>query len=239
MENRLTREAALARIAEIERELNQLETSDQQDLERLEAREMARLRAEARGGGISAGPIGPEAEKKIGKAALRYGVPVVAGIATGGASIPAQIAAGATAAGLGEAGAQTVESVAEGQEYRPREILGATVRGAAPVFKGAYGLPKTIGAAGLAGGLGGLAEGKGPLKEAGIQAGAVGALGTIGKVAGGLGDFFQSGASRAADIERIGPGVRATVGQAFPEFAGLESRVASQTGSQELTQQLI
>jgi len=238
MENRLTREAALARIAEIERELNQLETSDQQDLERLEAREMARLRAEARGGGISAGPIGPEAEKKIGKAALRYGVPVVAGIATGGASIPAQIAAGATAAGLGEAGAQTVESVAEGQEYRPREILGATVRGAAPVFKGAYGLPKTIGAAGLAGGLGGLAEGKGPLKEAGIQAGAVGALGTIGKVAGGLGDFFQSGASRAADIERIGPGVRATVGQAFPEFAGLESRVASQTGSQELTQQL-
>jgi hypothetical protein len=238
MENRLTREAALARIAEIERELNQLETSDQQDLERLEAREMARLRAEARSGGMSAGPIGPEAEKKIGKAALRYGVPVVAGIATGGASIPAQIAAGATAAGLGEAGAQTVENVAEGKEYRPREILGATVRGAAPVFKGAYGLPKTIGAAGLAGGLGGLAEGKGPLKEAGIQAGAVGALGTIGKVAGGLGDFFQSGASRAADIERIGPGVRATVGQAFPEFAGLESRVASQTGSQELTQQL-
>lgn len=238
MENRLTREAALARIAEIERELNQLEASDQQDLERLEAREMARLRAEARGGGISAGPIGPEAEKKIGKAALRYGVPVVAGIATGGASIPAQIAAGATAAGLGEAGAQTVENIVEGQEYRPREILGATVRGAAPVFKGAYGLPKTIGAAGLAGGLGGLAEGKGPLKEAGIQAGAVGALGTIGKVAGGLGDFFQSGASRAADIERIGPGVRATVGQAFPEFAGLESRVASQTGSQELTQQL-
>ena len=245
MENRITRESALARIAEIERELNQLETSDQQDLQKLEAREMARLRAEARGGGISAGPIGPEAEKKIGKAALRYGVPVVAGIATGGASIPAQIAAGATAAGLGEAGAQTVESVAEGQEYRPREILGATVRGAAPVFKGAYGLSKTIGTAGLAGGLGGLAEGKGPFKEAGIQAGITGALGTIGKVAGASSDFLQSGIDRSGLVEymgsrlpNVGSGVEATVGQAFPFFAGLESRVAAQTGSQELRQQL-
>lgn len=236
-----------AELAALESELNR----GDQDQARLEAREMARLRAEARGGGISAGPIGPEAEKTIGKAALRYGVPVAAGIATGGASIPAQIAAGAAAAGLGEAGAQTVENVSEGQEYRPGEILGATVRGAAPVFKGAYGLTKTVGGAGLAGLLGGAAEGKvtgglSGLKEAGIQAGTVGALGTLGKAAGSFSDFLQSGIQRGEVVERmgqglpnVGPGVQATVGQAFPVFAGLEARVASQTGTQELRQQLL
>jgi hypothetical protein len=223
-----------AELAALEAELGRSE----QEQARLDAREMARLRAEARSGGVSAGPISPEAEKKALSATLRYGVPLAIGMATGPvgglASFARTAAITGGAAGAGEAGAQTVED----GEYRPGEIIGATVRGAAPVFKGAYGLSKTIGTAGLAGGLGGLAEGKGPLKEAGIQAGAVGALGSIGKVAGGLGDFLQAGASRAAEIERIGPGVRATVGQAFPEFAGLESRVAAQTGSQELAQQL-
>ena len=40
-------------------------------------------------------------------------------------------------------------------------------------------------------------------------------------------------------LPNVGPGVEATVGQAFPIFAGLESRVVSQTGSQDLRQQLL
>jgi hypothetical protein len=231
-----------AELAALEAELGRSE----QEQARLDAREMARLRAEARSGGISAGPISPEAEKKALSATLRYGVPLAIGMATGPvgglASFARTAAITGGAAGAGEAGAQTVED----GEYRPGEIIGATVRGAAPVFKGAYGLSKTIGTAGLAGGLGGLAEGKGPLKEAGIQAGTVGALGTVGKAAGAMSKFLQGGIDRSGLVEymgsrlpNVGPGVEATVGQAFPIFAGLESRVVSQTGSQDLRKQLL
>ena len=249
MENRPTREAALARIAEIEMELNQLETSDQQDLQRMEAREMARLQAEARSGGISAGPISPEAEKKIGKAALRYGVPLAVGMATGpvgGLSALARTAAiTGGASGLGEVGAQTVENVAEGQEYRPGEIIGATVRGAAPVFKGPAALAKTVGGSGLAGLLGGTAEGKvtgvgSAAKEFAYGALPAGLLQGAGTMLGANRQRLTGGIVRSQDIERIAPGeIKATFGQAFPEFAGLEARVASQTGNQELNQQLL
>ena len=249
MENRPTREAALARIAEIEMELNQLETSDQQDLQRMEAREMARLQAEARSGGISAGPISPEAEKKIGKAALRYGVPLAVGMATGPVGGLAALARTAAitggASGLGEVGAQTVENVAEGQEYRPGEIIGATVRGAAPVFKGPAALAKTVGGSGIAGLLGGAAEGKVTGVGSGAKEFAYGALPAgllqgAGTMLGANRQRLTGGIIRSQDIERIAPGqIKATFGQAFPEFAGLEARVASQTGSQELNQQLL
>ena len=117
------------------------------------------LMRELRGGG---GPLPPEVEKTIGKAGLRYGVPLAAGLATGPVGGLAALARTAAitggAAGLGEAGAQTVESVAEDKEYRPGEIAGATIRGAAPLISRAP--IKTILAAGGAGVAGGAAEGK-------------------------------------------------------------------------------
>lgn len=249
MENRPTREAALARMAEIEKELTKLEsesfTSEQDDQRRIA---MATAAARAGGGGFTGPPLqDPETGRDLATGAVRYGIPLGVSLATGGAGIPAMMVAGAASSLVGEAGAQAMEKQLEGKEYRPREIIGATVRGAAPVFnKVPFALTKTVGAAGLAGGLGGLAEDKGPFKEAGIQAGAVGALGTLGKAAGGMSDFLQGGIDRSGLVEymgsrlpNVGPGVEATVGQAFPIFAGLESRVVSQTGSQDLRNQLL
>ena len=52
--------------------------------------------------------------------------------------------------------------------------------------------------------------------------------------------LLSGGIRNTQDIEKIAPGkIRATFSQAFPEFAGLEARVASQTGNQELNQQLL
>jgi len=231
-----------AELATLESELNRGEQEDQRRIA------MATAAARAGGGGFTGPPLqDPETGRDLATGAVRYGIPLGVSLASGGLGIPAMMAAGAGSSLVGEAGAQVMEKQLEGKEYRPREILGATVRGAAPVFnKVPLALTKTVGAAGLAGGLGGLAEGKGPLKEAGIQAGAVGALGTIGKVAGGMSDFLQGGIDRSGLVEymgsrlpNVGPGVEATVGQAFPIFAGLESRVVSQTGSQDLRQQLL
>ena len=231
-----------AELATLESELNRGEQEDQRRIA------MATAAARAGGGGFTGPPLqDPETGRDLATGAVRYGIPLGVSIATGGAGIPAMMAAGAASSLVGEAGAQAMEKQLEGKEYRPREILGATVRGAAPVFnKVPLALTKTAGAAGLAGGLGGLAEGKNPLKEAGIQLGAVTALGTIGKAAGGMSDFLQGGIDRSGLVEymgsrlpNVGPGVEATVGQAFPIFAGLESRVVSQTGSQDLRQQLL
>ena len=248
MENRITRESALARIAEIEKELAKLEsesfTSEQDDQRRIA---MATAAARAGGGGFTGPPLqDPETGRDLATGAVRYGIPLGVSLASGGLGIPAMMAVGAGSSLIGEAGAQGMEKQFEGKEYRPREILGATIRGAAPVFnKVPLALTKTASAAGLAGGLGGLAEGKGPFKEAGIQTGAAVALGGIGKAAGAMSDFLQGGIDRSGLVEymgsrlpNVGSGVEATVGQAFPFFAGLESRVAAQTGSQELRQQL-
>ena len=249
MENRPTREAALARMAEIEKELTKLEsesfTSEQEDQRRIA---MATAAARAGGGGFTGPPLqDPETGRDLATGAVRYGIPLGVSLATGGAGIPAMMAAGAASSLVGEVGAQGMEKQFEGKEYRPKEMIGATIRGAAPVFnKVPIALLKTAGSAAAAGGLGGLAEDKNPLKEGAYQGLAVGALGTIGKAAGGMSDFLQGGIDRSGLVEymgsrlpNVGPGVEATVGQAFPIFAGLESRVVSQTGSQDLRQQLL
>ena len=260
MAEQLSREAALARLAEIEDEIARLSSASDQQTRPSTIAEMRRreeqpgfnqTEAQKMGAAMQAeeqrlaesgyGSIfDEEAPFKLApKSILRYGVPLAAGLATGPVGGLAALARTAAitggAAGLGEAGAQTVERVAEDKEYRPGEIAGATIRSAAPMFKG---LAPTMAAAGAAGAAAAPLEGRSPLKEAGIQAGAVGFLGSLGKAAGFVGDVFKGGAQRAAEIERIGPGVQATIGQAFPEFAGLESRVAAQTGSQELRKQL-
>jgi hypothetical protein len=226
-----------AELAALEAELVKRDVSEESQ----SRQERLRMMAEARGGGISAGPISPQATAT----GLRYGIPLAAGLATGPASGLAAIARsaliGGGSAGAGEAGAQTVEKLAEGREYRPGQIVGATIRGAAPIIKDAP--LKTIGAAGLSGLLGGAAEGKvqgvgSALYETGMGAAPVGVVQSIGGASKSLGNLLSKGIQKAEDIERIGPGVEATIGQAFPEFAGLESRVSAQTGSQALKERL-
>lgn len=239
MADQISREEALARLAEIESEIAKLSAPVSEPTEEeIQRKERMQLMREMRGGG---GPISAEAEKAIGKSALRYGVPLAAGIATGGAGIPAMIGAGLVSAAAGEAGAQAIEKELEGKEYRPGEIGGAAIRGAVPFIKGAP--VSTTALSGLGGLLGGAAEGKvtgfgSGLRETVLGAAPIGALQAAGAASKAASDYLSGGIRRAADVEQIGPGVRATVGQAFPEFAGLESRVASQTGSQELRQQL-
>jgi len=252
MENQMTREAALAEIASIEREIARLQA---QDIPATEQQVASLSRLPMTGGAFlpptrqtigeesmaEAEAIQREKMSDLGKASLRYGVPLAVGMATGGASIPIQIAAGSTSAALGETGAQTFED----GDYRKGEIAGAFLRGAAPVFKGASGLAKTVGGAGLSGLLGGAAEGKVTGLGSGAKEFAYGALPAgilqgAGTMLGANRQRLTGGITRSQDIERIAPGqIKATFGQAFPEFAGLEARVASQTGSQELNQQLL
>ena len=248
----MTREAALAEIANIEREIARLQA---QNIQATEQQVASLSRLPMTGGAFmpptrqtigeesmaEAEAIQREKMSDLGKASLRYGVPLAVGIATGGASIPIQIAAGSTSAALGETGAQTFE---EG-DYRKGDIAGAFVRGAAPVFKGSAALAKTVGGAGLAGLLGGTAEGKvtgvgSAAKEFAYGALPAGLLQGAGTMLGANRQRLTGGIVRSQDIERIAPGeIKATFGQAFPEFAGLEARVASQTGNQELNQQLL
>lgn len=226
-----------AELAALEAELVKSDVSEESQ----SRQERLRMMAESRGGGASAGPISPQATAT----GLRYGIPLAAGFATGPVSGLAALARsaliGGGSAGAGEAGAQTVERLAEGREYRPGQIVGATIRGAAPIIKNAP--LKTIGAAGLSGLLGGAAEGKvqdvgSALYETGMGAAPVGVVQSIGGASKYLGNLLSKGIQKAEDIERIGPGVEATIGQAFPEFAGLESRVSAQTGSQALKERL-
>lgn len=233
-----------AELAQLEAKLAGSQAAEPQLTEdEILRRERRQLMREMRGGG---GPLSPEAEKTIGKAALRYGVPLAAGLATGPVGGLAALARTAAitggAAGLGEAGAQAVERVAEDKEYRPGEIAGATIRGAAPLISRAP--IKTILAAGGAGVAGGAAEGKtGGMEMAGEfvkSAAPVGFLQGLSSVLGANRARLSGGISRSEQIEKIAPGkITATFGQAFPEFAGLQSRIESQTGSQELANQLL
>jgi hypothetical protein len=247
MADQLSREAALARLAEIENEIERLSAQPDEGEEQRRIA-MATAAARAGGGGFITPPLQPEdfTSKELAPAALRYGVPLAAGLATGPVAGLAALARTAAitggAAGLGEAGAQTVQRVAEDKEYRPGEIAGATIRGAAPLISRAP--IKTILAAGGAGVAGGAAEGKtGGMEMAGEfvkSAAPVGFLQGLSSVLGANRARLSGGISRSEQIEKIAPGkITATFGQAFPEFAGLQSRIESQTGSQELANQLL
>ena len=231
-----------AELAALEAELGRSE----QEQARLDAREMARLRAEARGGGISAGPISPEAEKKAISATLRYGIPAAVGLAAGPVTGLAALARSAAitggAAGAGEAAAQTVENVTEGKDYRTGDIFGAALRGASPTMKAAP--IRNIAMAGGAGVAGGAAEGKtggGEMFWEGVKsASPTVVLQGLGSALGAGRQLLTGGIINSQNIEKIAPGqIRATFGQAFPEFAGLETRIGSQTGSQGLNEQLL
>jgi hypothetical protein len=219
-----------AELAALEAELVKSDVSEEEQ----SRQERIRMMVEARSGGISAGPISPQATAT----GLRYGLPLAAGLVTGPASGIAALGRaaliGGTAAGAGEAGAQTIEKVAEGKEYRVPQMLSAAVRGSAPTMANAP-IRNILMAAGTGIG-GGAIEGKTGGSEMfweGVKSGGPTAvLQSVGGAGKYIGNLLSKGIQKAEDIERIGPGVEATIGQAFPEFAGLESRVAAQTGSQ-------
>jgi hypothetical protein len=195
--------------------------------------ERLRVLREMRGGG---GPMSPEAEAKAIKGTLRYGFPLAAGIATGGASIPVMMGIGAGAAGAGEAGAQTYEKLAEGQEYRPGQIAGAVVRGSVPYLKGAGPLTtfaKNVTAAGTGGVAGGMLEGgvtdaPSALKEFVISGGLAGVPQTVESAAGAVGSFFRKAGEKAQVLEKAGITPLAT--DVVPGLASFAQRAQSKMG---------
>lgn len=201
--------------------------------------ERLRVLREMRGGG---GPMSPEAEAKAIKGTLRYGVPLAAGIATGGASIPVMMGIGAGAAGAGEAGAQTYEKLAEGQEYRPGQIAGAVVRGSVPYLKGAgplTTLAKNVTAAGTGGVAGGMLEGgvtdaRSALREFTISGGLAGVPQTVESAAGAVGSFFRKAGEKAQVLEKAGITPLAT--DVVPGLASFAQRAQSKMGLNTLRQ---
>jgi hypothetical protein len=199
--------------------------------------ERLRVLREMRGGG---GPMTPEAEAKAIKGTLRYGVPLAVGIAagpvTGLAALARTALIGGTAAGTGEAGAETYEKLAEGQEYRPGQIFGATVRGAVPYLKGAGPLTtfaKNVTAAGTGGVAGGMLEGgvtnaPSALKEFVISGGLAGVPQTVESAAGAVGSFFRKAGEKAQVLEKAGITPLAT--DVVPGLASFAQRAQSKMG---------
>lgn len=84
--------------------------------------------------GVQFGEV-PPVPQEVQTAALRYGVPIAAGVATGGmAFLPAAAITGAASAG-GEAAAQFLENQTTGEPMRPREVAAAGVAGLATPVK--------------------------------------------------------------------------------------------------------
>ena len=225
-----------AELAALEAELVKRDVSEESQ----SRQERLRMMAEARGGGTSAGPISPQATAT----GLRYGPVIAAGMmggpVTGLAALGRAALLQGSVSAASEAGAETVEKFAEGKEYRPRQIISAGIRGSTPTMANAP-IRNILMAAGTGIG-GGAVEGKTSGSEMfweGVKSGGPTAvLQSVGGASKYLGNLLSKGIQKGEDIERIGPGVEATIGQAFPEFAGLESRVSAQTGSQALKERL-
>jgi hypothetical protein len=192
-------------------------------------------------GSVGMGPVSPPNPKAVAETA-RYTVPLAAAVYAPPVGIPAMMAMGAGSSAVGEAVSQAAEA-----EMRPREIAGAAIRGAAPVLPGG-GAAKAlanIGMAGAGGAIGGTVEGRvkgvgDVVKEAAYAASIPVAGELVGAVVRARGKRLGEMADVAQDIERIGPGVKATFGQARPQYAGVEQRVASRIGgSPELNEQFL
>lgn len=89
--------------------------------------------AQARGeAGLSALKAGAtETALATPPALMRYGAPLVAGAATSGMSLVPQALSMAGAYGLSEGGAQALENLLSGEQYRPERIASSSVLGAA------------------------------------------------------------------------------------------------------------
>ena len=193
------------------------------------------------GGGVSVAP--PPNLTEATSAMLRYGVPTVAALGTGGASLLAQAGIGALTAAGGEIGARAVA----GEEVASREAAAEAAKAAAynviPVRRAAKIIENAAslgGGAALAEAVGGLVGGQltseeeavraaaeSKIAEGGIVSSAIGAgFGGVGRVVGKLSSAAQENANKRAFLSEIGINNPA-LSQVIPEYAPLTNRMAS------------
>lgn len=193
-------------------------------------------------------PGSPEAEEyrktqqKAAATIARVGLPIAATMAAP-VGIPAMMAYGAAGGLAGEAGAQAIEKAAGArEEIEPREVAASTIQSAIPVIPGG-GIARAIGSTALQAAGGAAAQGIRTGGEEYISGAYIpAAVSGVGQAVGALGRGVQSighgAAQRAEAIEKIGPGVQPTLGQAIPQLAALESRIESKIGGAALTERL-
>jgi hypothetical protein len=183
-----------------------------------------------------------ESDRRLAATAAKVGIPLAAAVAfppAAGATIPELLAltGGYSLAG---AGGELVGQVIEGKN-EPSKVLGAAVRSANVNPVGQIVRPMaTQAAANLTARYveeGGITPG-GAALDVGFPA-LLGTLGAAGRSLRGGADVLEEGAKRAGFIERMAKGLRATVGQAFPELAAFEQRMSAKTsGGRKLAGQL-
>lgn len=193
------------------------------------------------GGGVSVAP--PPNLTEATSAMLRYGVPTVAALGTGGASLLAQAGIGALTAAGGEMAARAVagedvstqEAAAEAAKAAAYNVI--PVRRAAKIIENAASLG---GGAALAEAVGGLVGGQltaedeatraaaeAKIAEGGIVSSAIGAgFGGVGRVVGKLSSVAQENANKRAFLNEIGIQSPA-LSQVIPEYAPLTNRMAA------------
>ena len=151
-----------------------------------------------------------------------------------GATIPRLIATGlgyGAAAGAGELGAQAIEGKIE-----PEKVAGAAIRSVVPMpAKSLYAPMAAQAAANI---VARNVEG-GPITPGGLALdvgipGTIAGIGSVGRAIGGVSKSLEKAATRTEAIERMAPGVKATVGQAFPSMAAFEQRTAAKIGGEAL-----
>ena len=184
--------------------------------------------------GIGAGMKPSPYLQETTEMALRYGVPAVVAMGTGGASIPIQMAAGGLSGAFGEAGARK----AAGQEVLTREGLSEVSKAAAlnfiPLRRGAQVLETAAtmgGGTALAEALGatiaGREMGDAPLVAGSIGAGLGGGFGAIAKGVGRISSKAVEDASVQGLMRDIGI-EKPALAQIRPEFAPMSNRQAAQ-----------
>jgi len=181
-----------------------------------------------------------ESTKTATVGALRYGIPLATALATGGASIPVQMGAGAISSLIGEGGALATEGEDLTSTKNLRRIAGSTASGMVPGLRNSPWLsPLMAGAGNLGGEIIARGEdiGKGEAALlAGIPVAPSAVAGGLSSAARGLSQLTGEGSQVAEAIERIGPRVRATLGQAIPSFAAFEQRASAKIGREALDQ---
>ena len=188
--------------------------------------------------GISQAPTRQQSEEAL-TAAVRYGVPIAAGVATGGVGLVPALVTGA-AGGIGETVAELMEmGRGEREELSGRSIAASTLASAAPVFQAA-GAPiasglKTFGAQ-IAAGEGSrfIEKGKFELPQGGLKEQAIdyalrlGLPAAVG-VASKYGSEFEQAKINLAEV--AAEGRRPLVMDANPRLAPLEAAVFQRQGS--------
>ena len=187
-------------------------------------------------------PYNPEEATRTASwptAAVRYGVPLAAGLATAGVgAVPAMVMGGITGA-ASEYGAQKME----GKESPDlKGVVASGIQGSVPVLKGSrIGSILLQGAGGVGAEAvrqGGNLDLWGAGKAAVVPMAISSAFHVPGAVAGVAGKAYDAASKVAQNIEAIGDKVTATVGQVFPSLSGLEVMAARSAAGKEIRTQL-